>query len=270
MGTILLMGAGKGTVSSGVVLDAATTAWINAVVADGGSVSAIQQSRVNDLVVGLKADSLFSIGDRLWLWGGESDLHQAKIDIINLQSITINGSPTLAAGGYTGNGTSDFIDLNFNPSTAGGNYAASSASFGTYVRGTTTNVSEMGAFTGSIDNRLIPSFASVVAIFEINTDAQDTPASTTEQGYWVESRTGANAVEYFKNGASFSTGTQTQRGLVNLKFYALAENNNGTASGFSPNQQASVWFGGGLTTTQGSNLSTRVNTYMTAWGINVY
>ena len=35
--------------------DAATTAWVNAVVADGGAVSGTQTGRVNTLIVALKA-----------------------------------------------------------------------------------------------------------------------------------------------------------------------------------------------------------------------
>src|SRR5262245_42144212 len=65
-------------IPTGGGLEAETTAWVNAVVADGGSVSGLQQTRVNNLIAGLKTDCLFTVLDRLWLYGGESDAHQAR------------------------------------------------------------------------------------------------------------------------------------------------------------------------------------------------
>src|SRR5690349_15337642 len=88
--------------------DAATTAWVAAVVAAGGAVSTTQQSRVDTLIKALKSHGLFTQLDRLWLWAGESDHHQATIDIINLGVGTENGNLTstgLSASGYTGNGS---------------------------------------------------------------------------------------------------------------------------------------------------------------------
>ncbi len=274
-GSYLLTGSTATLTSSGSSNDAATDAWIAAVVADGGTVSGTQAGRVNTLIAGLKTDGLFTILDRLWLYAGESDTHQAKIDIISLATHTVTGSPTLAVGGYTGNGSSEFIDTGFNPNTAGGHFTLNSASFGAYVRGTTTGTkSEMGQLVTSSAKgcRLIGAFGGSLAILQLNGNVQDTPSNTSPQGSWILSRTGNTTVDYYRNGSSVGSGVDGAFALsdMSLNFYSLAENDDGAATNFSPNQQAACFIGGGLDATKEAALSTRLNTYMTAWGVNVY
>ncbi len=108
--------AGNERKSSVVSYDASTTAWINAVVAAGGAVSTTQKGRIDALIVALKGHGLFSTNSRLWLYGGESDHKQATIDIMGLAVATEQGSPTFGAGGYTGNGSSMYLDLGTLPS----------------------------------------------------------------------------------------------------------------------------------------------------------
>src|SRR5215831_13637080 len=113
-GVRILWPAGTAISVPAAAFDAATLAWVAAVVGDGGTVSATEKGYVDTLIVGLRADGLFSKLDRLWLLASENT-HQAKIDIIALQSFTLTGSPTFAANaGYTGVGDTG-IDTNFIP-----------------------------------------------------------------------------------------------------------------------------------------------------------
>jgi hypothetical protein len=56
----------------------ATTAWVNAVVGAGGSVSAAQQTRVDTFIKALKAASIWTKMDRIWLNG--EDHFQTDVD----------------------------------------------------------------------------------------------------------------------------------------------------------------------------------------------
>jgi hypothetical protein len=67
---------------AGPSFDAATTAWANAVISDGGTVGASQKGFVDTLIRGLKTDGLFTLGDALWLYGSEN-VHQAKISLLD-------------------------------------------------------------------------------------------------------------------------------------------------------------------------------------------
>lgn len=268
MAPILTTGAGKFPAAAGG-LDAATTAWINAVVADGGAVSANQQTRVDALIVGLKADSLFTLGDRLWLYAGESDTHQAKIDLINLQSHTLISTPTLAAGGYTGNGSSTAINTNFNPSTAT-QFVQNSASFLLYDRTSRGSNNEgSGGGDGSQYVMLYPQTGGTL-LSDLNDISFPSTANADARGSWIGSRTGSANFIVYKNGSSLATLTATSAGRPNASLYVGAINGSGTPQDWSADQIAAVWFGAGLNGTQAANLASRINTYMTAWGINVY
>lgn len=257
-------------------LDPATTAWVNAVVADFGAVSPTQQSRVNALITSLKSAGLFTAtGDRMWLYGQESDAHQAKIDIISLASHTLTGAPALSAGGYTGDGSTAFIDTGFNPSTAGGHFSQNSAAFGVYVqtsRTTGQNYAEIGAVnSGSKECRLAPVFGGgPVSIVEINQTVQDQPTPTNASGLWIVSRTGAGATACYRNGTLFSPGTQTSSLVPTLNFYVLGENFDGALNLPSADKISASFIFGGLDATQAANLSTALNAYHTSWGINTY
>jgi hypothetical protein len=257
-------------------LDAATTAWISAVNSAGGSVSGTQQTRVDTLIKALKNaanGNLFTILDRLYLFGGESDSKQATISIVNpgATAAVPTNSPTLAAGGYTGNGTTGFIDTGFIPSTAGGNFTQNSAMFGAYVR---TNRTVAGS-----DVTLGTANASFIYIRPFNgagnlegglndNSFSSAGTSTTAQGRWVASRTGSAGFSFYKNGgAAVYSPTATSAALSSNSFYILGYNSSGSLANPTTDQVACAYFGGGMTLAQVGDFDTAIAAYMTAWGI---
>jgi hypothetical protein len=249
-------------------LNSSTTAWINAVVADGGSVSGTQQTRVDNLITGLKADSLFALGDRLWLYAGESDAHQAKIDIINLSTHTLISTPTLAAGGYTGDGSTKAINTNFNLST-GTNFVQNSSSVFVYdrtSRGSSNEIVVGGSATGASVLYLYPQSGGTVQ-HTLHDAAFTTTTNADAAGYWCMSRTGSSGFTVYKNNSSIGTPTATSVAPSNLTAYVLGYNNNGSLSTPTTDQIACAWFGAGLDATQSGNLYTRIKAYMDAWGV---
>jgi hypothetical protein len=101
-------------------VDAATTAWVAAVVANGGTVSLGRQTIVDNLIVGIKSDGIWTKFDRLWLLAAENS-QSALTDIKAASLATVINSPTFTADrGYKGNGAGSgtYIDSNFNPTTA--------------------------------------------------------------------------------------------------------------------------------------------------------
>lgn len=254
---------------SGVATDPATTAWVNAVIADGGSVSATQQTNVNALIVALKGHGIWTLLDRLWLYGGESDTHQAKIDIVNLQSHTITVAPTFGAGGYTGNAVDQFINTNFVPSAGGSLFIQDSASFGGYIR-TNRAVQDydlMGTLGGGHICELLP-FGGTSRC-DINWDGFDTFTSTASQGFWHLNRSGASATQVYYDGGALTTGNPTSQGLPNLAFFVLGRNLGGGINRPSADQIAAVFIGGSMTAAQAANFNTDIEAYMDAWGIGV-
>jgi hypothetical protein len=62
----------------------------------------------------------------------------------------------------------------------------------------------------------------------------------------------------------------SQSPVPNVNLWSLVLNNNGAGANWSSDQIAAIWVGAGLNATHAANLESRINTYMTAWGINVY
>lgn len=263
--------------------------WKEAVVTDGGSVSGTQLGRVDTLVGALKTANVWNKLDRLWIYAGESDAHQAKIDLKNRSSHTITVSPTLSAAGYLGNGSTQFIDTNFNPRANGVNYVRGSASIFAYVSASRTTAQDwitVGVNKFDSENEY--------AYLEVNvndggskgvglvagTGAVDARGTVTNaQGFLLISGTSTTQLDLYKNGnttpiATNSSNVASDRTADNT-FYVLGFNYGGSfgLNGLqspSGDKVACAGFAAGLNATEQAALASAINTYMTAWGVNVY
>lgn len=266
-------------VFGGASYDAATIAWANAVVSAGGTVSGTQKGFVDTLIKGLKTDGLFSVMDRVWLLASENTT-QANIDIINLQTWTYHGTPSLATQfsanhGITGDGSTVYLDTNYIPSV-GPNYTQNSASHGAYDLTVALTSAAHGRLVGVNDGPEQSELAFETAGFVVHNlnTAAATPAFSTvtsDAGLWLGSRTGSAGASdsLYKNGSSIASGSGTSVGVPTISYHAFAFNT-GSPSGFLADQLAAIFFGGGLNATQALNFSTRLNAYMTSLGVNVY
>jgi hypothetical protein len=255
--------------------DAATTAWVNAVVAAGGTVSTTQRGRVNTLIAGLKTDGLFAKLDALWVHAGESVSQQALIDIVGLHAGTAVGSPGLNASGYIGNGSSAYINTGFSSFTK---LASANASLGIYCTAVSTAAdatATMGMENGTVYCDILPKYDATTTFSRLNSFPGDliSAANTNRQGFYVVTRDAADSQKAYRNGNTTPVGsnTTTEKAVPALAFYLLATNSSGIASGFTTADRVGASFiGSGMTATQQANMSARINAYMTAWGINVY
>jgi hypothetical protein len=264
------------TLAAGSSYDAATTAWDNAVFADGGvHPTSTQLGRINTLILALKSAGLFaSVSDRLWIYAGESSVSQAKIDLIGLNTHTIHGSPTLAAGGYTGDATAAYIDTGFNPTVGTNNYVRASATLGfgiTSNRTTFQNWVAGGYFNVNDESRLIAytTVAGGNTAYQVNdgTGISAYASSTTSRGSWIISRTAATTTTLYLAGASVATTAFADFALSNENVFALAANGgSGVAASFSGDQQWYTYIGGALNSTQAAALDAALAAYKTSWG----
>lgn len=99
---------------------------------------------------------------------------------------------------------------------------------------------------------------------------------STTRGSFIATRTSSasNAVYLNGNTTPIATGAIASTALVPAPIAVLASGNlvSGTVSynNNSPDQAAAAFIGGGLTATQQQQVSNRINTYMTTFGINAY
>src|SRR5215475_8332903 len=105
----------RGIIPASAAIDPATTAWVNAVVTNGGSVSNARKTLVNNLISGLKTDGVWTDLDRLWLYAGENQ-PSALTDLVATGLATAVNSPTFTTdNGFTGvdASTTVYIDSGF-------------------------------------------------------------------------------------------------------------------------------------------------------------
>jgi hypothetical protein len=97
--------------------------------------SASQQILQNQLVLDLKAGGIWSKLDTFGVFATDGSSDFALIDWKRLSQYTAVNSPTFTANqGFQGDGTSSYINTNFNPATQGVNFANNSASISLYVK----------------------------------------------------------------------------------------------------------------------------------------
>ena len=274
-GAFALAGQSANLVPPSSGTDVATTAWVSAVTGAGGTVSTTQQGYVDTLIKGLKTDGLFAIMDRIWLLASENQ-KQATYDIIHVSPWTQTGTGTFTTGGYTGSGSS-YLDTGFVTSTAGGNFAANSASFGTYIRNSRNG--STGSFTAMANDisgagscRWLPQDGDTTSNILINDSSFTDFPTTNAQGFYGASRTGASAVAVYRNasGTAVFTGTAPSTGLSAQSFFIAGARAGAGTGDFSQDQISIAFLGGGLSSAQWVSFQARINAYMTSNGINVY
>lgn len=127
------VGIGRQRVSGGdVVFDADYQAVLNYATSLGYTLpSAGQQVKQNQLVLDLKSGGIWSKLDTFGVFATDGSASFALICWKRRVLMTAVNSPSFTTNlGYVGNGTSAYIDLNYNASTFGGNYTLNNACYG--------------------------------------------------------------------------------------------------------------------------------------------
>lgn len=272
--TITLQGTGGGYDISGhtvawSALDPHTTAWINAVIAAGGTVSTTQKMRVNRLIKDLKLCGAWEYLDAFYVFAGESVAQQAMTDIVGLRSLTKFGTVNLAAAGYTSDGTTGYFKTGFTPSVlATAHWQKDYAMLGGYISAsrTTNNAGVlMGMYDGASYSYFTP-LNSGQAQFEVNDAAQVTQTNTDAKARWTLVRNNSTTLSLIKNGTSLGSYTRNSNAVETNELYLLALNNNGTAASFSPDTVGGIWWGADHNSST-TLMDTAIATYFNSWGV---
>ncbi len=272
-----ITGGGGGIISYvASAIDPATTAWVAQVVANGGSVSAGRQATVNNLIVSIKAASVWTKLDRLWIYAAENT-PSALTDMVGLALSTVVGSPAFVTDrGYTGVDSptpSDYIDTGFNPSTAGGNSSQDSAHISAWG---VTNVQSGGGGSGWMmgasavtETNIIPRYTTDATFFRINdgTGSGGNGANADSRGHFIANRSGASASQGYINGSSFATPNQASGTVPSLNIYTCAQNVANVGTNGCGVQLAMASIGGSLSGTEVLDFYNALRTYMTAVGV---
>jgi hypothetical protein len=242
---------------------------VAAVVSNGGTVSSDRQTLVNDLIVGLKGDGLWTSLDRLWLLAGENAI-SALTDLVANSLATAVSAPTFTVDqGYTGNGTTSYVDTN---AVSGSltNYVQNSASFGYWaLTDSSKSASRFGWFdsAGGVKDGYLSLHnhdTSDNIVVAINSSTFDELRLTRAGNFLVGNRPDSTHQEAYVDGAFVNSAVSNSVSLSGLTetFFVCGRNDNGSLFAQSDEQVSIALIGGSFTSGEQFNLYSRLATYM--------
>lgn len=262
--------------SSAVVYDTDAQAYFTA---NTAITSSADKNAINDFYLGLKSDAVYSKIKQMGLYIWSSAINN-KWNLINpldtnaAYRLTFSTGWTHAINGMTGANAYALTQLIPNSALTVRNTHLS-----VYMRTNTTAAAktEMGAGNVSTAN---PSMGiatrytgNIVWTDVYSTSTNRISVSNSERiGFYIGTRTAINSAKIYKNGTSIVSNTtnETNNAMPNVQLSLGAYNFGGSYIQYTDGQFAFSSIGDGLSDTEASNLSNRVNTLMTYFGINIY
>jgi hypothetical protein len=250
--------ASHGIIASQIAsFDADAVAFFNRVTTAGGSLSTTEKQAVNQLVLDLKANSLWTPMKAIYPMVGASAAACAQ----NLKSSSFTGTFTsgwtFASTGVTPNGTSAFMNTGYNVNTEG---SLNSAHISAYIRNNVATGSQIGAYVGGSFHHLYARYTDTRAYIGVNS-LEASLSSTNSTGFWIGSRIISTVQKLYRNNTTFINATSVSTSKPNLNIYVGASN--GSVIDYSSTQNAFASIGDGLTDTQASNFYTAVQAFQT-------
>lgn len=261
------IGGGGSVVAAAYDPDAVT--YFNAMTVQA---SDTRKGLINDMIVGLKADGVWSKLDLLYLLAS----HDSQAALLNAKApATFTATPTggttfTTDRGYTANGSTGYLGTGFNPSTAPTpNWTQPSASLFAWVNAATSNTASTAPVLGSITQATVhlrPWVASQDVSVRINLAVNGlfTGTITSRLGSRAASRT-FSLTSAQMNGAAIGTPISFDTvGNTNSELAILRDN-----TLFNGNDRVPLAaFGGALSGAEMTALHTRSQTFLTAIGAN--
>ncbi len=247
--------------------DADAVAFFDRVTTAGGTLSATEKTAVNQLVLDLKANLLWTPMKAIYPMVGASAAACAQ----NLKSSSFTGTFssgwTFASTGVTGNGTSAYFKTNIIPNT---NLSVNSTHLSYYSR---TDVNLTQVEIGCDSPYCILELRTANQTYGlINTATIVGVSDLNSIGFYIANRTSFNVMNLFKNNSKIGNTTTASTALSNnmINIGAMSTNSSGTGNlYFSTKQCALASIGDGITDTEASNFYTAVQAFQTTLSRNV-
>lgn len=225
---------------------------------------------INNLIVALKGAGVWAKFDAFYMMAGADAQAARRNWIADIYNPTAVSSPTFTADrGYTGNGSSSYLNSNFNPATAvtpkltqnSGHFALTTLNSRAANAGTAGQYSGSGLFISPFYT--IPGGTARGGANDSETAGFASVAQSNSR--LLVSRTGATTKAMYQNGAVIATSSQASAALSSNDLFLLALNT-GAAGNFCADQEAHASIGSGLTAGEVAAYDAAVLTYFQAVG----
>lgn len=257
--------ASHGIIASQIAsFDADAVAFFTRVTTAGGSLSTTEKQAVNQLVLDLKANSLWTPMKAIYPMVGASAAACAQ----NLKSSSFTGTFTsgwtFASTGVTGNGTSAYMDTFLTPSTSLSQNSASIGFYGGNNLGALLDKRAMGAWSTS-PNKIIgiePTYTGFGLFGDVNDGSGTFTANINSSGFIFASRNSSTTKIHSIRGTN-TTKTENSTGLPSVSIILGAFRKDSTIINYSGFEHRLSFIGDGLDSTQASNFYTAVQAFQT-------
>jgi hypothetical protein len=254
--------ASHGIIASQIAsFDADAAAFFTRVTTAGGTLSTTEKQAVNQLVLDLKANSLWTPMKAIYPMVGASAAACAQ----NLKSSSFTGTFTsgwtFASTGITPNGAA-YMDTGLNMLN---NLTQNNSHVSTYSR---TNISNAGSMIGVHDGTfgnsimLYPSISGAAYVNMFSNGGTNNVGVSDTLGLRTVSRTVSSAMNFYNRTTKTVISVSSVTGL-NRNLFVGANNVAGAGANYDTRQNAFTSIGDGLTDTQQGNLNTAVQAFQT-------
>lgn len=238
----------------GVPFDSDYQAILNRATALGYTLpSAAQQVKQNTFLVALKTAGVWNLLDILYVYAtdGNSDFATLNWKAPTLFQCAKVNSPTFTTNqGFTGNGSTSYVNSNWSAFGNGVNYTQNNASMGGYVN---SNIAEStgdvwGIRNGANQAELNPRTGGNVLAGSLNALSAFNAANANSIGFYHSQRTAVNLQKVFKNGVLLDTKATASAALGIVSLTACCSNfiPGPLAFNFSSRQIGLLFAGAGL------------------------
>ena len=234
-----------------------------------GLPSSSQQSIQNLLMVWLVNKGIIDKLDFLYILATNGSSEFSRINWVNpsLYELTPVNSPSFASNqGWTGNGTSSYLDTGWIPSTNGVHYTLNDASYGGKVNSgsVSTSAVEMGcAVAGNTYSSYFHSRLSGSFSVRANDDFTRQATVASPVAFWHAIRENLTSKLVYQNGSLLINSNDNSRGLPDVSFTICCLNVGGTKQSFS-NRQISMAFAGSKLVAEAVDFYTGWNNYQSS------
>lgn len=205
---------------------------------------------ISNFFKGLKSDlnisSLSSSFDAIWFFASHSNQAAQLNWVKDSHNITEVNSPSWTLDlGYTGNGSTTYLNSNYNPSTGGVSFTLNNGSFGVYCR---NNISGLVADIGCNDavnfNQIYSRIATNLINLRVNQGTGlGSKSSSDSSGLTGGVRNNSTTIEIFKNGLSLGTNAINSTSIPSLNFFIMCQNASGTPVQFTTRNYSFAFVG---------------------------
>jgi hypothetical protein len=229
--------------------------------------SASVQVKQNTLVAALKANGVWSQLDVFYVFANDGSAQFATLNWVNpnnFQCTLVNAPNFTTNQGFAGNGSTSYINTNWNPSANGVKFTLNDASAGVWQLQNTEGLREIFGCGDGVNAVSTLWNRNSGRYVRINSSAHLAPASNlTNVGFNFIDRPSSTTMRVYSNGTLFASNTIAASVLINFNMYILGTNVSGVLSGPTADR-VSVFFAGASLGANATSFYNSLNTYVTS------